>query len=105
MPIKKITYLQKDGFDNKYCYELDVYEGREYILDGVRLLESDIKEMDISKKALKIFDIVKSWRDKYINLKILDGIEYTCVIEFDDGTVKKTYGKNKFPENFFEFKS
>lgn len=98
--ISKIYFLKKDAFGEKYLYELDTKENKETCVDGksseIKILDSD----KVHEKCGKLYDILKKYDENYINNNILDGVEFTFAIEFDDESVDKVYLKNKFPENF-----
>jgi len=51
----------------------------------------------------EILSITKSWKNKMINPRIMDGEKYK--VKIIDGIEEKTYeGKNAFPANYGKFK-
>lgn len=98
--ISKIYFLKKDAFGEKYLYELDTSENKETFIDGksseIKILDSD----KVREKCGRLYDILKKYDKNYVNNSILDGVEFTFVIEFDDESLDKIYFKNKFPEKF-----
>lgn len=101
--VVKICFLKRNGFGTKYVYELNIKESKETIMDISGCKINNLDKNLIKVKGEKLYNIMKDWNRQYVNQKILDGMEYTFVIEFNSGEMFNVYCKNKFPENFGEF--
>ena len=103
MEINKICFLKRHTFGVRELYELDLTTNKETKMSEN---ECNIKDIDMSVaqyKAKRLCYLINSWNKQYVNSTILDGIECTFVIVFNDGSMKNVYCKNKMPENFAEF--
>ncbi len=60
-------------------------------------------KLDIPYFVSKLVAIVSSWKSKMINDFIVDGEIYLVKIE-NEGKIYTFEGRNKFPENYREFK-
>jgi len=101
--VVKICFLKKDAFGKKYVYELNIKENKELIMDTSMSEVNNYDENFIKLKGNRLYNLVKKWDSRYIDKKILDGVEYTFVVEFDDGEIFNVYCKNKFPEDVDKF--
>ena len=65
-------------------------------------INSVSKNIDIDKFASVLLRIVSSWKEKYENDMVVDGLKYEVHID-KDGKKYNFYGNNSFPVNFYEF--
>ena len=43
---------------------------------------------------------IEDWKQEYVDIEILDGIQWKLVITYVDGRQRKYWGSNDFPYNF-----
>lgn len=101
--VEKIYFLKKDNFGTRYMYELNIKGCKESFMDTI---ESKVYEIDKAEAELKgkdLYGIIKDWNPEYVDSNVIDGIEYTFVIEYNTGERFSVYCKNKFPQNVREF--
>ena len=75
------------------------------LIDVIRKIVKDNKHNAKQIQDSILLEIVKcisSWKESYVNDRIIDGATYTIKIKSNNGM--KTYiFKNKYPENFSDF--
>jgi len=104
MDIVKVCFFKKSPFGVNELYELNLIEGKETIMTNKGC---DIKESSTEKlkyKAIKLYEIIRQWDEKYVNKNVIDGMEYHFLVEFVNGDLIKVYCKNKLPKGYDEFK-
>lgn len=53
----------------------------------------------------KICKIVHNWKNEYIDLKIIDGDDWTLDFYYEDGKITNHKGHGTFPNNFEQLKN
>jgi len=60
----------------------------------------EVKDEMIMEYLDNFFRIIDSWKNKYVNNNVLDGVEWQLQISYKNGEKDFFYGKNDFPNNF-----
>lgn len=103
--VKFINYLFKENFGKSKMYQLDVFNFREIkikTLGSSKKITEDILTEDVlTVKLNRMINIINSWKDTYVDNRVLDGFEFKILVEYENKELNSAvYGKNKFPLNF-----
>ncbi len=102
--ISKIVYKKKSMLPSEEYFEIEVNVEESVIRYNDGSFDNN-QIMSVNYEIVmnyfdKLFRIIDSWKEEYINNSIIDGIEWTLQIIYINGLEKQYIGKNGFPNNF-----
>ena len=104
--IKDVIYIKKIVPSSSEYFRLEL-TNKENIIKyiGNRRYEQKpvvniVKDELVEKFLDKLFRIIDSWKEEYIDNSMVDGTEWQLQITYTDGDKKYYRGKNGFPSNF-----
>lgn len=88
-------------------YEID----DQYLIIGIgdknlikyKDISSIINKEKIIEYLKNLFCIIDSWKNEYINTKIIDGRSWNLSIIYSNGMTREYIGKSSYPNNFEAF--
>lgn len=106
--ISEITFIKKGAFNKADYFQIEILEDKnllKFIDNRYYSTMNDPVIKNISDEIVmdfldKLFRIVDSWNEKYINNNTFDGTKWQLVIKFRDGHSRQYYGKDSYPNNF-----
>ena len=107
LDVKEIYYQEKNNFGTEMMYSLSLDSLEEKIVIVNDTKKSKVNKLSLNKTTFKlrqIQNIIQNYENNYISKGSYDGITYKIVVIMNDGNIRKIIGRNKFPNDFSEFK-